>query len=354
MILIRPKHILTGLIVAGLLAPITRTANAQSGAGTVRFSRRTDPSFNADSWSQQWLQQHFSRMEVYSPYFDSRNSWYPNALVYVNAYAIYTNSSLVWEHPEWILKDSYGNRVYIPWGCSGGTCPQYAADTSNPAYRNYWMSRTAGILNNGYKGLFIDDVNMEFRIGDGWGNFVNPIDPNTGGAMSWDNWRRYMAEFMEQVRWSFPNYEIVHNAIWFAGPSGVRDQDSYIRRQQAAANYQYIEFGVNDGGLTGGDGIWSLNSILGYIDRLHWIGKGAMLSGVPGDQWGREYAGANYFLVFSGTDGPDVLVTTPSNWWAGFEVNLGSPSGARYTWNNLLRRDFSGGMVLVNPPQSGT
>src|SRR5439155_16920615 len=46
----------------------------------------------------------------------------------------------------------------------------------------------------------------------------------------------------------------------------------------------------------------------------------------------------------------DDTVTTPDNWWAGFDVNLGSPSGGRAYWNNLQRRNFTGGMVLVNEP----
>src|SRR5437867_3687805 len=318
-------------------------ANAQPGAGVAHFMRTTDPSFDVYTSSpslstQQWLQQHFWRMLVYSPYFDTRLSWYPNGYVYIDSYAIYTGSALATQHPEWILKDANGKKLYIPWGCSNGTCPQYAADTSNAAYRQYWIDQAAPILGRGYKGVFIDDVNMEFRVSDGFGNFVAPIDPGTGTGMTWDNWRRYMAGFMQQIRGAFPNTEIVHNSIWYAGPSGVRDQDPYIQQQIAAANYQYIEFGVNDGGLTGGTGIWSLNSLLGYIDRLHNVNKGAIISGIPLDASAREYALANYFLVSAGIDGMDDTVTTPDNWWAGFEVNLGSALGARTSWNNLLRR----------------
>jgi hypothetical protein len=46
-------------------------------------------------------------------------------------------------------------------------------------------------------------------------------------------------------------------------------------------------------------------------------------------------------------------VITPDTWWTGFDTNIGSPTGPRYSWNNLIRRDFSGGMVLVNGPQNG-
>src|SRR5206468_8679589 len=132
--------------------------------------------------------------------------------------------------------------------------------------------------------------NINFTVGDGYGNFVNPIDSTTGAAMTWDAWRSSMATFTEQIRAAFPAIEIVHNSVWYSGPSGVRDQDPYIKRQIAAGNYQFIEFGVNDGGITGGTGIWSLNSLLGYIDRVHALNNGVIISGVATDPIGREYA----------------------------------------------------------------
>jgi hypothetical protein len=193
---------------------------------------------------------------------------------------------------------------------------------------------------------------MEFRVGNGAGVFVNPVDRNTGTAMSWENWRRYMAEFTGQIRAAFPNVEIVHNSIWYAGPPGVRDRDSYIHRQIAAANYLNIEFGVNDSGLTGGAGHWSLNSLLEYIDRIHAVGKGAIIDGVAADRVGREYALASYYLISSGADALGNSAATPDAWWSGFDTNLGTPSAPRTMWNGLMRRDFSGGIVLVNPPQS--
>ncbi len=357
--LIRSKCVIRYVIFTGLLILISGVVSAQSSAGVVRFGRRTGPSFDTYSNSptlaqQQWMQQHFWRMVTYSPYFDTRTSWYPSGFVYIDSYAIYTGSALVTQHPEWILKDANGNRLYIPWGCSNGTCPQYAADTSNPGYRQWWISQAAAIVPQGYKGIFVDDVNMNFQVSNGYGNLVVPIDPNTGTLMSWDNWRKYMAGFMQQIRSAFPSIEIVHNSVWYAGPDGVRDQDAYAQQQIAAANYQYIEFGVDDGGLTNGTGIWSLNSLLGYIDRLHAVNKAAIISGIPLDATAREYALANYFAVSAGMDGLDDTVTTPDNWWKGFEVNLGSPLGARTTWNNLLRRDFTGGMVLVNAPGNPT
>jgi hypothetical protein len=328
-------------------------------AGLVHFVRSSNDSLNPylaapNPETQSWLRGEFWRMLVYSPYFDEKLSWYPNGWVYLDAYAIYTDSSLANQHPEWILKDASGNRLYIPWGCSAGTCPQYAGNFSNASFRQWWIGQAQQILSHGYKGLFIDDVDMDFRVGNGAGNFVDPIDPNTGTAMTESNWRSYMAAFMGQVRSAFPSVEIVHNSIWYAGPSSVRDLDPSIQQQIGAANYLNIEFGVNDSGLTGGNGEWSLNAVLGYIDRLHAAGKGAIIDGVPMNSAGQSYALANYFMISNGSDALGNSTATPANWWIGFETNLGAPLAARTTWNGLLRRNFSNGIALVNPPQSPT
>src|SRR3954452_10383127 len=89
---------------------------------------------NPGADQRQWMRDHYARMKTWAPYFDSRLDWYPNAWAYRDAYAIYKSDSRVSAHPDWILNDASGNRLYIPWGCSGGTCPQYAADIGNPAF----------------------------------------------------------------------------------------------------------------------------------------------------------------------------------------------------------------------------
>ena len=34
-------------------------------------------------------------------------------------------------------------------------------------YRNWWIGQAKGLLATGYKGLWIDDVNLVMRVGDG-------------------------------------------------------------------------------------------------------------------------------------------------------------------------------------------
>ena len=90
-----------------------------------------------------WFNAHFFRMGVYSPYFDTRTSWYSHGLVYKDLYGIPVGSTMASQHPEWILHDQGGHKLYIPWGCSNGSCPQYAADIANPSFRAQWISDAA-------------------------------------------------------------------------------------------------------------------------------------------------------------------------------------------------------------------
>ena len=354
----RPALLAFALIVAVPLATAA-PASAQSDAGVVRFAKAAEASFDAFTSSpsveqQAWMRAHYARMRAYSPYFDSRLSWFPDAWAYQDAYAMYRGQALATQHPEWILKDAQGNRLYIPFGCSGGVCPQYAADFGNPEFRQWWIAQAAQTMAKGYRGLFVDDVNMEWRIGNGSGQFVAPYDPRTGATMTEANWRRYMAEFTEQIRFALPGKEIVHNAIWFAGCGQTADtcwSDPSIRRQLLAADLIELERGVNDGGITGGGGRFGYDTFMARVDWLHSQGKGVIYDSGASTQTAREYGLASYFLTSTGGDylGNDPG-GTPTDWWTGYDVKLGAPQNTRYTWNGLLRRDYQNGYVLVNKP----
>ena len=95
----------------------------------------------------------FWRMRTYAPYFDSRLSWYRNAWTYKDLYAIYTGES-TWRTStrSGSCATPPGSKLYIPFGCGGGTCPQYAGDIGNPAFRAHWIDRDRRRRPQGYKG----------------------------------------------------------------------------------------------------------------------------------------------------------------------------------------------------------
>jgi len=344
-----------GLLTAGLLgAAAASGAIATAPEGRVLFYNGADSDFDVYTKSptpevQAWMREKYVRMQTYSPYFDSRLSWYPNALEYKDAYAIKPGWQIFKDHPEWVLRDSAGNMLYIPWGCSNGTCPQYAADFGNPAFRANWIAEARASLAKGYKGLWIDDVNLTWRVGNGNGQFVNPVDPRTGQLMTLTDWRRYFAVFMEEVRAAFPDIEIAHNAIWYAGPKS----DPYIERQIRAADWYNLERGATDAGIRGGAGTWGFETWLSYIDYIHGLGTDVIVMDYGTTTTHRVYALAAYLLASKGRDllfSNQLAWTAPDRWWKGYELDVGAALGERYVWNGLLRRDFACGMVLLNQP----
>jgi hypothetical protein len=342
-------------VLVALLAAGTAFA-AASDAGHVYFQRLAEPGLDRFTNSpsraqQQWFRTHFARMGVFSSYFDNKTSWYPNGLVYVNLYGIPAESTLPREHPDWVLRDRADNRLYIPWGCKAGVCPQFAGDVANPGFRASRIQEIRTIVARGYRGVWLDDVNMEFRVSDGREKQVPPIDSSTGQPMSWAAWRNHVADFVEQIRRAIPQAEILHNSIWFAGPEGVRDSDPAIQRAIQAADNINIERGIgSDMGLTGGTGEWSLHALFAFIDRVHAAGRGVTLEEYEIDRPTQQYALAGYFLISSGKDRLGDTSSTPDNWWTGFDTELGEPLGARTYQDGVFRREFSGGIVLLGEP----
>ena len=332
------------------------TASAATAvAGSVNFMRTAEGSFDAFTSSptvaqQDWMKAHYWRMRAYAPYFDSRLSWSPKAWAYQSAYAINPGSAVDTQHPEWILRDAAGNKLYLPFACSGGKCSQYAADIGNPAYRQWWLAQSRANLAKGYAGLYIDDVNLYRKVSNGLGAQVDPIDPRTGTVLTEPTWQRYLGDQMQEVRTAFPTTEIVHNAIWFAGDT-TADQ----LRVNRAADLINLERGVNDAGVTGGIGKWSVQKLLAFADRRQDEGHGVVFDATSTTAAGRLYGLAAYFLVSSGRDGlGNNQGGTPTDWWTGYDVDLGAPLAGRYLWNGLIRRDFQGGFVLVNEPGAVT
>jgi len=356
---------LAALLLSGSWFVSADESPSSPDAGKVLLLKRSTPQF--DSYTQdpsatlrRWMDAHFGRMLVYSPYFDSRTSWYSRGWVYIDSYAIYRDPSpgspdIFHTHPDWILRDAAGNPLFIPWGCDAADgCPQFAADFSNPEFRQWWIGRAQAELARGqYRGVWIDDVNLDFRVGDSQGNSATPINRQTGAPMDETAWRAAFAGFLEQVRTELPSIEIAHNAIWYAG-GAARQLDPNVRREILASDFVHIEHGVNDSGLTSGTGPWSLRALLAYVDAVHETGRAAILGDAGGDVPSApslEYALACYFLISTGRDAiGDGGFAGPDNWWSGFEERLGAAAGPRYDWQGLLRRDFDDGLVLVREP----
>jgi hypothetical protein len=107
--------------------------------------------------------------------------------------------------------------------------------------------------------------------------------------------------------------------------------------------------------VRGGNGKYGFDRLLAYLDWLHANGKGIVFDAGAETDAGREYGLAAYFLVDAGRDSlGNSPGGTPDDWWRGYDVTLGAPTGPRYAWQGVLRRDFQHGLVLVNPPDAAS
>jgi hypothetical protein len=336
-------------------APAQAATDASGRTGEVRFVKRMTPEFdrhvtNTSPAQKEWMNKKFWRSEVFNPFFDGMTAWYGKGWVYKDLYAIGNGSPQAAQNPDWILKSQTGEKLYIPWGCGNNWCPQYAGDITNPAFRANWIANLRGALAKGYKGAWIDDVNLERRVSNATGTEVAPYSPSLGRTMTADDWRRAMADFTEQIRREIPNAEILHNSIWYAGQGAGRDSNPEVQRQIASADYINIERGFNDGGLTGGNGEWSVRALHGFVDRVHALGKGVIVDAFDNSPAGMEYSLANYLLVNAGKDGVGEISQAPDSWWKGWDSDLGTATSGRYDFQGTIRRDFTNGIALVNEP----
>lgn len=334
------------------------------GVGNARYVSRLETEWDswltqadADPARQAWINDHMWQLVVHTPFFDHMTKWSPQALVYKDLYAVYRgDTKTLAEHPEWVLKDANGQNTTIPWGCDPGPCPQFAGDFGNPAFRAEWINQARVTLaQGGYKGIWIDDANMEMRISDQTGKQIAPIDPRTGQPMTFLNFRKYMSEFLVEIRRALPQAELVANVLWFGGSAIGRDADPYIIKAYTAMNRLNLERGFNDDGLTGGSAprdIWSVDAFMQFIDRMHDRGIPVTLdSAVYGkDAW--EYNLAGFFLVDRGADAVGEKRLTPGDWWNGWDVSIGKALGDRTRGSDgVFRRAFEKGLVFLNPPR---
>jgi hypothetical protein len=107
--------------------------------------------------------------------------------------------------------------------------------------------------------------------------------------------------------------------------------------------------------LTAGGGKFGFHTFLAFIDRVQELGANVVLM----DETATTEREQRFNLVTGllVNDGDDMVGTeqvsaiTPPGYLHDFDVDLGDALGDRYRWQGVLRRDFTGGTVLLNEPR---
>ncbi len=375
----RAAFLLRRTIAYGLFtACVVLSAPTVASGEDVKLLRNATSSFDPfitdpPESVQNWIRSRYDQMRGYAPYFDHNAlEWSPPPTeFYKDAYAIYSEErgdglpdrTVLRQRPNWVLRDEQGRPLYIPYDCAGGTCPQYAADFGNPEWRAYWIdqarenfgySATHDPAGQGYKGIFVDDVNLELRASNGSGETVRPIDPRTGGPMTDQNWQLYMVEFVEEIRAAFPDVQITHNPLWWLPHS-----DPEVKRQVAAADVIELERGFNDAGLTSDGGTYGYSTFLRHVDWIHAQGRSVVLEPYISSTAAAAYEVASHLLSRSRNDtiaasyrADPPQVGGSQGFWKGWKTDPGRARGKRRLHRGLWQRRFSNAIAVTNPPDT--
>jgi hypothetical protein len=192
----------------------------------------------------------------------------------------------------------------------------------------------------GYAGTFLDDVNWSTSFRDG--SQSKTLEPEV----------QHLAALIEATRAAIPNGVIEINSQYHDIYPLYKEGNPSVLKALSNVNMLCKEFGV--GPSSGIDTASDYANFLNFTDELRAKGIHISMTSDPSSPTvaTMEYNEATYLLINDGHDYINGSRQTPLNWWGGFSVNLGQATDERHAWGNVLRRDFTGGMTLVNPPGS--
>ena len=290
-----------------------------------------------------WFQWRASLMCGWSPWFDPVVKWHPGETgVYLDAYAIYNNTpskptDTAVLHPEWIAVDAAGNKLYIPWNCANGMCPQCAANIRHQGFIAAQIQQIAGFMKLGYQTIFLDDVNLEPRVSNGNGNFVLPA--NCPDAQSWAG---AFAQFVQALRTACPSAQFIHNSIWFSS-----QPQALIDKQIKAATLIACERGFGDANLNP----TTFQAFMSFIDHVHSLDRNVLQDEYTKDNLAFKIA--CFLLMYEPGDLMCVENLFPDAWDSKMDVAFGQAKGPRHAVTGgdgatTFARDFEKVSVTVD------
>jgi hypothetical protein len=242
-------------------------------------------------------------------------------------------------HPEWFLRDASGNPlVFKDYPTS------YVMDVGNPAYQDDGVARiSAEAKGDGFDGIFLDDANASLRWVIAGGSAACVTYPKTA------QWQAAVYSFLANVGAQ------LHQAglLVLANIGGSTITPRLWQRWNGPLDGAMEESFTNGG--TGEDSIengrWAAK-----LTHARWSeanGKISLDHAVTGTRAGARYGLATMLLAARDENLFSASTTyTHEVWWPDYATteSLGRPLGAyRLLHNGVYRREFTNGVVLVNP-----
>ncbi len=247
------------------------------------------------------------------------------------------------EHPEWFLLDTEGRRVESAY-FSG----LWLMDVGEAAYQQAWLDNVARELRaNGWDGVMLDDTNHSADWHLAGRKLAEYPDDAGYTAATRSFLARVGPPLMDEGFLVLPN-------VYTAWPSGHDLWRDWIQFTSGAVQEYWTKWGQGPSlHFTGAD--WSYRQEFLRITQ----DAGKIYLGItyaPADDVrSMRYARASFLLDWDG--GPSALVFEPnpggqdpySDEWA---IDVGTPLGPAYQVGRVWRRNFTEGIVLVNPSTS--
>ncbi len=246
-------------------------------------------------------------------------------------------------HPEWFLLDTQGRRVE-----SAHFSGVWLMDIGSRAYQDRWLANVASELRaKGWDGVMLDDTNYS----PAWHLAGRTLAKYPQDAQYASATRSFLARVGPPLM--ADGFLVLPN-VYTVWPSGHDVWRDWIQFTSGAVQEYWTKWGQEASQhFTGAD--WSYRrEFLRITQQAGKVYLGITYAPLD-DVRSMRYARASFLLDWNG--GPSALVFEPSpggqdpysdEWTA----DVGMPLGPAYRVGQVWRRDFDGGVVLVNPSTS--
>jgi Hypothetical glycosyl hydrolase family 15 len=252
-------------------------------------------------------------------------------------------------HEEWFLHDENSGERIVP----GAYTSHFAMDVGNAAYQQAWLDavlermRDADGDGTRYAGVWLDDTLLHDAHG-----YLDRV------AMSEAQYRAAMQSFIAYVgpRLQQEGFIVMTNLALQPWDAAQRAAAMEVARNVTSVTREYfVRWGAETPLFTGNE--WKQNLTL--MEEL--MATGANYQGVAygetGDVQAQRYARATFLLGWDGEDGSSVAYRPEESsdpYMTDWTTDIGVPVGPRTQVGSGWKREFSDGIVVINPSSSGS
>ncbi len=241
-------------------------------------------------------------------------------------------------HPGWFLTDSGGNRVEM-----SGWPGQWWMDVGDSGYQQAWLTNVAAELAAyGWDGVVIDNMVADPAVYLGGRQLAKYPTPASYQAAT----RGFLAAVGRALTARgflvLPNIPPVDRSLW----------GEWIRFTSGAVFEHWTKWSgapAGSGYIDGGSWKWHAD-LLRATEQQGKIFLASTTSSSVGDVKTMEYARASFLLWSRGNPSAFVFnVCNQDPWSETWTVDLGQPLGPPALLYGVWKREYTGGIVLVNP-----